>query len=131
MCLQIKVLVSFIYVASIMHIHHFQDKYPLLPKCRRLDSAEFADVSKVLETKPNIRILQRHINKVYGKKITLKDVRNISVKWKTSSNANDVETALSILSPNAGSVIELQATSQQSGYIFLYFSQEVVNLTLQ
>jgi len=102
-------------------MHHFQDKYPFLPKRRRLDSAEIACVSQVLKTKPNIKLIQQCIHKVYGKKITVKDIRNISAKLKRSSNTNDLERRLSILFSNAGLVVKLLIPLQQSGQMYLHF----------
>ena len=77
-------------------IYTLQEFFYTLPHNRRLTPGELKDVQNLLSLKANKKMVKDKIEKTSGKKVTLKDLSNISTKQKSTSTRNDLKETVFI-----------------------------------
>ena len=83
-------------------IYTLQEFFDILPHNRRLTPGEFKDVQNLLSLKANKKMIKDKIEKTSGKKVTLKDLSNISTKQKSTSTRNDLKETVTQLTEKYG-----------------------------
>ncbi|XP_065647947.1 uncharacterized protein LOC136077346 [Hydra vulgaris] len=112
---------QFCVVKVINEHNHAIDKEIIerLPKVRKLSNEQEKDVRQMLKLHCNKWLVHEHIQNETGKKITLKDIHNLSSKEKGST---DVESLLAVFQNCDGADVDIKCDN--SGSIQTIFFQD-------